>query len=179
MQELSPRNKAVPRMKTPWPTAFVVGPPAAGKTTIGTAVAARMNGVFRTIDDWTPRGTPVTDAQIEETLSLLFESTAPMNEIVEFAHHNYRQLLNGNTFPIFTNARKIIVTAPLDLCKARNRLRTSPVRDAYIERAWQSTQSLVDSSSTEHPNNAMVVDTSSQSVDAAVVAATLFLITGG
>lgn len=120
----------------------------------------------------------MTDVQIEEALSLLFESVRPTNEIVEFSHHDYEQLLNQNTYPIFTNSRKIIVAAPLELCKLRNQLRRAHVRDAYIEQAWRSAQSLVDSSSTRHASDAIVVDTSSQSIDDSVEVVTHFLTIG-
>lgn len=165
-------------MTRPWPTVFVIGAPAAGKTTIGRAAAVRLSGGFRTIDDWTLRGMPMTDQQIQEALSRLFGSTKPENELVEFSHHDYQGLLRTNTFPIFNCSRKIIVTAPLALCKERNQLRKSRVRNAYIERAWRSAQSLVDTSSTGHAPNVMVVDTSRQSIDAAVAAVISFLTMG-
>jgi adenylate kinase family enzyme len=165
-------------MRTLWPTAFVIGPPASGKTTIGRAVAIRLRATFRTIDDWTPRGMPMTDAQIEEALTQLFKTAATTNEIIEFCHHDYEQLLARNTYPVFTVARKIIVIAPLSLCKERNQLRRARVRDTYIERACRSAQSLVDASSTRRATNVIVVDTSSQSIDAAVAVVTDFLTIG-
>jgi len=46
-------------------TVFLVGPPAAGKSTIGRAVADEFDHTFRTIDDWTPRGVRMTDEEVE------------------------------------------------------------------------------------------------------------------
>lgn len=158
------------------PTHFVVGPPAAGKSTIACAVASQLGLTFRSLDDWTPRGQPVSDDQIQEALERLFESTKGVNDIAEFCHHDYNGLLDANRYPIFTGARKIVITAPLDICKARNRVRRSPVREMYVERAWLSTESLVRRWSTAEPGRIIVVDTSSQSVDAAVSAVIRFLL---
>src|SRR5271165_6850392 len=162
-------------MKLENPTTFVVGPPAAGKSTIGRAVAAQLGVIFRTIDDWTLRGEPMTDAQVQQALTRLFSAVRPTNEIVEFCHHDYDELLETDLYPIFTVGRKVVVTAPLNVCKARNQLRRSPVRETYVERAWRSAQSLVNRCSTEKPSGVLVVDTSSQSVDAAIKAVTIFL----
>ena len=60
----------------------------------------------------------MTDDQVEEALAGLFAATSPMNEIVEFCHHAYDELLDTDTYPIFTAAKKVVVTAPLALCKA-------------------------------------------------------------
>ncbi len=141
-------------------TAFIIGPPAAGKSIIGRAVASSMGVIFRTIDDWVPqvyqpRIPPqlMTDAQVDQALSLLLTNTKRTNEIVEFAHHNYEELLRFDRYPLFNACKKVIVTAPLVVCASRNAIRASRVRTPYLERAWASTQSLVNLSSTGHfPN---------------------------
>lgn len=164
-------------MQVDWQTVFVVGPPAAGKSTIGRAVAEQMEVTFRTIDDWTPPSESMTDTQVEHALARLFEATSGKNEIVEFCHHDYEGLLESDAYPIFGTGRKVLVTAPMSLCTARNRLRRSPVRETYVERAWHSTQSLINRCSTSRPNQFIVLDTSEQSIGAAVAAVMGFLMT--
>ncbi len=79
----------------------------------------------------------MTDAEVELALGRLFDAVQPINEIIEFCHHAYEALIEANTYPVFTSAPKIVVTAPLSVCRARNQRRRSPVRDDYVERAWR------------------------------------------
>jgi hypothetical protein len=163
-------------------TAFIIGPPAAGKSTIGRAVASSMDVVFRTIDDWVPQvyqqripPQPMTDAQVDQSLSLLLTNTRRTNQIVEFAHHDYEELLRLDRYPVFSACKKVIVIAPLAVCVSRNEIRVSRVRTPYLERAWRSTHSLVNLFSTGHLPNAIVIDTSILSVEDAVETAMSFL----
>jgi hypothetical protein len=156
-------------------TVFFVGPPAAGKSTIGRAVADVFDQTFRTIDDWTPRGVCMTDHKIELALRHLFSAAQPMNEIVEFCHHSYQALIDTNTYPLFTFAPKIVVTAPLPVCRARNQQRRSPVHDAYVERAWRSAEWLAQYEGLRDPLSALVVDTDRQSKEAAISAIISFI----
>lgn len=163
-------------------TAFFIGPPAAGKSTIGRDVASSMDVVFRTIDDWVPQvyqpripPQPMTDTQVDQALSLLLTNTRRTNEIVEFAHHDYEELLRLDRYPLFSASKKVIVMAPLAVCVSRNEVRVSRVRVPYLERAWASAQSLVNLWSTGHLPNAIVIDTSILSVEVAVATAMSFL----
>lgn len=165
-------------MAQPWDTFFVLGAPGAGKTTIGRAVALVLDGTFRSIDDWTPRGQPMSDAQVHDALCRLFESMSASNEVAEFSHHDYMHLLKTNACPLFTTSRKVILAPPLSLCLSRNRLRQSAVREAYVERAWRSAQALGRHCSTTLQGNAIVLDTSNLTVDAAVAAVTDFVTNG-
>ena len=119
----------------------------------------------------------MTDAQVQRALAQLIEATGSSNEIVEFCHHDYEGLIESGLYNSFGTARKVIVTAPVSTCMARNRLRRSPVREEYVERAWRSTQSLIDRCSTKRPDKFIMVNTSEQSVGEAVVAVTRFLVT--
>lgn len=157
-------------MSPDWGTVFIVGPPAAGKSTIGRAVAKALNATFRTIDDWTPRGEPMTDAQVQLALARLFRATKPTNEIVEVCYHDYVSLFDKAEYKLFKSSRKVFVTAPLTLCEARNAVRISPVRTKYVERVWFSTQSLLHECSTVDTEAFIVIDTATQSVKAAIAA---------
>lgn len=154
---------------------FVVGPPAAGKTTIASLAAARIGLIFRTIDEWTPRGRPMTDDQVQLALASFFSSAAPSGQILEFSYHDYQRLLADNTYPTFSAAKKIIVTSSLETCMARNHLRSSQVRQDYIERSWRSTQLLCKVTSTASGNDTIVIDTTSTSIDEGVEAVIAFI----
>ena len=117
----------------------------------------------------------MTDAHVQRALARLFEATNPTNEIVEFCHHDYEGLLESDAYPIFEGSRKVFVTAPLSLCKARNILRRSPVRETYVERAWRSTHSLIERCSTARIQRFIVVNSSEQSVGAAIAAVVRFV----
>lgn len=158
-------------------TVFVLGPPAAGKTTIGRLIGKRLGRPFRSIDDWTPHGVRMTDEDVHIALGQLFNILQPSKEIVEFCHHAYGELIKANTYPLFTSAPKVVVTAPLDVCKARNALRRSPVREEYVERAWHSTERLVQYEQERAPNSVLVVNTVRAALDAAVAEVASFLST--
>jgi hypothetical protein len=165
-------------------TAFVVGPPAAGKTSIGRAVAQSIGAHFHTIDDWTSyvyvarrQSGPMSDEQIDEALSLLFQNATWNGSIYEFAYHDYVGLLRRNFLPKFGSSKKIIVVASLDTCQARNEERPSAVPNVYVERAWQSTQALIDLCSEEDACNALIVDTTLTTVGAVVPSVVKFLTT--
>lgn len=164
-------------------TAFVVGPPAAGKSTIGRAVAHTIGADFHTIDDWTSyvysptcQSEPMSDAQVDQALSLLFKEATWSDSIYEFAHHDYVGLLRRKEYPVFGTSKKVIVVASLETCQARNRARPSRVRSSYVERAWHSTQSLIDLCSSGAIGNAMVVDTTETTAEVVVPTVVEFLI---
>jgi len=185
MQRLSAGDRsALNKMVSNRETAFVVGPPAAGKTTIGRAVASQIGAEFHTIDDWTSyvyspsrQVEPMSDAQIDEALSLLFKEATWHESIYEFAHHDYLGLLRQNVYPVFTTARKVIVMASLETCHARNNARPSRVRSSYVERAWHSAQSLIGLCS-EDFRNALVIDTTCTTIGAIVPTVVKFLTSG-
>jgi tRNA uridine 5-carbamoylmethylation protein Kti12 len=156
-------------------TVCVVGPPGAGKTTIGRAVASRVRAEFYSIDDWvgtvyeaTSFSNPMTDMQVDQALSLLFGAIEPTFAICEFAYHDYVSLLTDDRYPAFMNARKVIVTADLETCIVRNEARRSPVPATYVERAWHSTRALIGLCTTELGSDALLVNTTTTSVAAAV-----------
>lgn len=163
-------------------SAFVVGPPAAGKTMIGRAVAQTIGADFHTIDDWTSyvyvpsrQSEPMSDTQVNEALSLMFRDATWKESIYEFAHHDYVGLLRQNVYPVFGTSKKVIVVASLETCQARNNARLSRVRSSYVERAWHSAQSLIDLCSSEDASNAIVVDTTFTTVEAVVPTVVTFL----
>ena len=165
---------------------FLIGPPASGKSRIGRSVALDMNMMFRTIDDWVPgiykpelQAEPMSDEQVDLALSLLLTYPRERPEIVEFAHHDYVELLRSNRYPLFISSTKIIVTAPLPICLARNETRASHVRAQYLERAWLSTQSIIRLSRTGELGETIVLDTSILSPAVATAKATAFLNTLG
>lgn len=162
-------------MKTDWATVFLLGPPAAGKTTIGHALAARRNAKFRTIDEWTPRGESMSDAQVDGAMSKLFSVASATNEIVELCYHDYVGLLASTRYPLFLAAGKVVVTAPLAVCKARNALRLSPVREAYVERAWLSTEGLIGQCTLAARGRLLVVNTSDRSIEEGIEVVSQFL----
>jgi hypothetical protein len=159
------------------PTVFVIGPPAAGKSTIGRVVAEQLGRSFRSIDDWTAPALSMTDAEVDVALRLLFGAASPKNEIIEFCHHAYESLLECDTFPIFTSADKIVVTAPLAVCNARNGVRRSPVQADYLARAWHSSEYMIHHWAIRFPSSTLVIDTSCYPVEAATAAAVSFLTT--
>lgn len=130
---------------------------------------------FHTIDDWSgavypanKRHEPMTDEQVDQALSLLFANPDTENALYEFAHHDYVGLLGQSAFTTFKTSTKIIVTADRATCKMRNAARPSPVSAAYLERSWQSVQTLIEVISAEHWPNALIVDTSVASIETAV-----------
>lgn len=157
------------------PTIFFLGPPAAGKTTIATAIAARLGKRFRTIDDWTPRGQPMTDAQVQLALDKLFEVSQPTEEIIEFCHHDYAELARSGRYTSFVDAPKVLVLASLESCRMRNQRRRSPVRDEYVERAWRSAQQFATDESARQSDRTLVIDTDRLPESDAVALATDFL----
>ncbi len=164
---------------------FILGPPGAGKTTIGRAVAARLRVPFHSIDEWVnqvyPPEThtlPMTDAQVDEALSLLLRNVRHDGGLYEFAHHDYVDLLRRNAYDEFTAARKVVVVASLSVCHARNEVRRSPVRRAYVERSWRTTHALMDLCASGSLSNTLVVDTSLTAVDAAVATVLDFVMFG-
>ena len=117
----------------------------------------------------------MTDVEVNLALTQLFSATNPKNEIVEFCHHDYQGLLESGAFTVFEASRKILITSPLSVCKARNRLRPSPVPDRYVERAWQATQSLIARCTTAEGHSCIVIDSSEQPLVVAVEAAVKFM----
>lgn len=164
-------------MRPKIPTVFFLGPPAAGKTTIGRAVATKLGRCFRTIDDWTPCGVRMTDTQVELALAQLMNATLPTGEIVEFCYHAYEHLVRSNAHPVFTNAPKVVVLASLAICRGRNQRRRSPVQDEYVERAWRSSMWLAETETSLHPNTALVIDTDRQAEKDTVELVSKFLLT--
>lgn len=159
------------------PTVYFLGPPAAGKTTIARTIAARLGQQFRTIDDWTPRGQPMTDAQVQLALEKLFEVTQPTNEIVEFCHHDYDDLARSSNYSNFADAPKVLVLASLETCQGRNQRRRSPVRDEYVERAWRSAQQFARDEGMRRPDRTLVIDTDRMPESDAMALASEFLLT--
>lgn len=162
-------------MKTDWATVFFLGPPAAGKSTIGHALAARKCARFRTIDDWTPRGETMSDARVDEAMAKLFSAASDTNEVVELCYHDYACLLASTRYPLFAVARKVVVTAPLAVCKARNALRRSPVREEYVDRAWLSTEWLIGECASTARGSFLVIDSSDKSIEEGIEVVSQFL----
>lgn len=163
-------------------THYVVGPPGAGKTTIGRAVAGRMGLPFHSLDDWagvmyppSSRSTPMTDAQVDRAVSLLFGAVGRGAAICEFAHHDYVGFMHDDRYPQFAASRKVIVTADLIACRGRNAVRRSQVAAEYVKRAWQSTRELIDLCAADACGDFLVIDTTSMPVPAAVETAACFL----
>jgi hypothetical protein len=138
-------------------------------------VATLSCAAFHTIDDWagvayppSARSTPMTNAQVDQAMSMLFGAVAQSSAIIEFAHHDYMALLNQKRFPLFTTSRKVIVLADIETCIARNAARRSPVSANYVERAWLSARQLIDSYAVQSSGHALVVDTTATSISTAV-----------
>lgn len=170
-------NTSVPRTST----LYIVGPPGAGKTTIGREVAARTRAAFHTIDDWvgsayppSARSTPMTDAQVDHAMSLLFDAVGRSAAISEFAYHDYIALLTDDRYPEFANSRKVIVFADLETCSARIGARRSPVRATYVERAWRSARDLISLYAAQSGGHTLVIDTTTMPIPTAVAMAACF-----
>lgn len=164
-------------------TLYLVGPPSAGKTTIGRALASQTGAAFHTLDDWAgvvyppfARSTPMTDAQVDQAISLLFSAIGRSAAICEFAHHDYAALLTDERCPQFAPSRKIIIFADLETCRARNGARGSPVAADYVERAWRSTRDLISLCTAQTGGNALVIDTTSMPIPTAVAMAACFFV---
>jgi cytidylate kinase len=162
-------------------TLYVVGPPGAGKSTIGRAAASRIGLPFHALDDWagvvyppSARSTPMTDAQVDRAVSMLFGSVGHSAAVCEFAHHDYVGFMHDSRYPQFAASRKVIVTADLAACSARNEARRSRVAAEYVERAWRSTRDLIDLCAAEAGGDYLVIDTTSMPVPAAVETAACF-----
>jgi hypothetical protein len=162
--------------------AFVLGPPGAGKTTMGRAVATQLHAPFHSIDEWVnevyppeAQTRPMTDAQVDAALSLLFQQVRRESGVYEFAHHDYVDLWRREAYEPFKAAPIIIMVAPLPVCHARNAVRRSPVRRGYLERAWLSTQALIERCADGNLPNALIVDTNRTAVGAAVAAVVDFV----
>ncbi len=160
------------RMK--FETVFFLGPPGAGKTTIGCSLAQKIGVSFRTIDEFASqvyppemRSIPMTDEQVDISILLLFNNITYTNEIVEFAYHDYVRFLKSNKYPKFNFHKKVIITAPLTLCIKRNQDRSSTVQISYIERAWKSTLSLIELCSAGSVANTLILDTSVMDAESA------------
>ena len=76
---------------------------------------------------------PMSDAQVNEALSLMFSGATWKKSIYEFAHHDYVGLIRQNVYPGFGTSKKVIVVASLETCQARNDTRPSRVRSSYVE----------------------------------------------
>lgn len=157
---------------------FIVGPPGAGKSTIGRVLASQNGAQFHTVDDWagtvyppSSRSMPMTDAQVEEAISLLFRRVGQSKGICEFAHHDYVGMLNDNRNVKFAVSRKIIVFADLETCLERNSIRGSPVAANYVERAWLSTKDLITLSTAQNGGNVLIIDTTDMPIPIAVAMA--------
>ena len=162
-------------------TLYIVGPPGAGKTTIGRRVASRTSLAFHTLDDWAGvvyppslRSTPMTDAQVDQAISLLFDAIGNSAAVCEFAHHDYVAILADSRYPLFAASRKVIVFADLGTCRTRNGARRSRVAAEYVERAWRSTQDLIDLCAAKAGGDSLVIDTTVTPVPAAVEMAACF-----
>lgn len=153
---------------------FILGPPAAGKSTIGRALAATLHLNFHTIDDWTPRGQPMTDDDVDLALCKLIAAVGHSRAIVEFCYHAYDKIVLTNAYPSFSSAPKIVVTAPLSVCKERNRARQSPVPEDYLERAWNSTVLLLHGEGDHIARRVFVINTEQCSISEAIRAAVAF-----
>lgn len=163
-------------------TAFIVGPPGAGKTTIGREAASRIQAAFHTIDDWagvvyppSARSKPMTDSQVDQAISLLFDAVGPTAAVCEFAHHDYVALMANDRYPVFTTSRKVIVLADLDICNARNKARKSPVNAEYVERVWRSANDLIAFCNTQHCSQTLIIDTTATPIANALAMTVSFL----
>src|ERR1043165_7234868 len=119
---------------------YVVGPPGAGKTTIGREVASQTNVAFHTLDKWAgvvyppfSRSLPMSDAQVDHAICLLFSEVGRSPAICEFAYHDYISFISDSRYPNFAASRKVIVFADLATCCARNAARHSRVAPEYVE----------------------------------------------
>lgn len=138
----------MPRRPTP-PLALILGPPAAGKTTIGVVVARSLAVGFRTIDDYVPvvypsnqRQRAMLDSQVDAAVAFLLGNDRRWT-ICEFTHHDYLGLVAGDRYSFMRRTPTIFVMAGLDVCRRRNGARPRPVPDAYLVRAWHSSVDLL------------------------------------
>jgi hypothetical protein len=165
---------------------YLVGPPGAGKSTIGRIVAARTQSPFHSIDDWVPlvyppsmRMAPMTDGQVDQAVSLLFRAVRP-GCICEFAHHDYAALLAGEHRQLLVGGRIVVCFAELAACKARNGARRSPVPSLYVERSWHSTKDLIQLVHGTTTVRTLILDTTTLPIDDAVAhVATFYSEEGG
>lgn len=128
---------------------FVLGPPGAGKSTVCRIAASTLGLSHRTIDEWVHRvynpvdgSEPMTDEQVDAALSLMMREVNGESGLLEFAYHDYVRMIVLDVFPRFSNARKILLSAPLQVCQARNAYREHRVPNGYLERCWASTLAL-------------------------------------
>ena len=137
---------------------FICGPPAAGKTTIGSRLSKHLDIPFLKLDDFTPDGRRLTDKEVDVCVRNLFTHITGA-EIVEICYHDYIRLCDEPMFPVFCHGRKIVVTADLETCMARNRRRQSPVQDTYVVRSWHSTAQLWSWCRRYQRNDSILIDT--------------------
>lgn len=159
-------------------TLYLLGPPGAGKTTIGREVASRTHSSFHTIDDWVPsvyppsrRSAPMTDADVDRAVALLFDAL-PTRCVCEFAHHDYRGLLLTGLYSRLAAGRIVVVFASLDVCRLRNEARRSPVSSMYLERSWRSTADFIATCGAR--DDVRVVDTTITPIEDAVARVAAF-----
>ncbi len=118
----------------------------------------------------------MTDAQVDDAISLLFRRVGRSNAICEFAHHNYVAMLDDNRYVKFATSRRIIVFADLETCLERNSIRGSPVAATYVERAWLSTKDLISLSIAQNGGNVLIIDTTDMPIPFAVAMAEGFFV---
>jgi hypothetical protein len=117
----------------------------------------------------------MTDSQVDQAISLLFDAVGPTAAVCEFAYHDYVGLMANDRYPVFTTSRKVIVLADLDICNARNKARKSPVNAEYVERVWRSANDLIAFCNTQHCSQTLIIDTTATPIANALAMTVSFL----
>lgn len=129
---------------------LILGPPAAGKSTIGKEAAKQLGRRFLNLDDYV-RGDfdstnslqPMTDFEVDAALDNLFNDCM-FGDLVEFSHHDYKNALKNLQQKIPQSPSIAVVAAEREICLHRNQLRKDPVPVEYVERCIVSSRLLQD-----------------------------------
>jgi SAM-dependent methyltransferase len=130
---------------------LIVGPPAAGKSTLVRAVSERLPGharlcldedIMRLVHERGLRA-PLCDDVIDGAVqSLLGRVGAAANVLVELPHHDYIQLVTNGVLDVHSYDFVLAMTASVNELLRRDSCRLNSVPKCYIARCFGSTEAF-------------------------------------